>query len=385
MVLNNVTIPGNDAVVSISIGEGKIKQVAPAIADDREQLTFVDAIAFPGLINSHDHLDFNLFPQFGDQTYESYTEWGKHIHRVYANEIASVLKIPIALRERWGIYKNLLCGVTTVVNHGEKAVINDPLITIFDNCQSIHSVRFEKNWKKRLNNPLKANQSAVIHTGEGTNDAAHAEIDELIKWNLLRRKLIGIHGVAMDPGQAKRFKALVWCPESNYFLLNKTAAINQLKTKTTILFGTDSTLTGDWDIWHHIRLAHKTHMLSDHELYQALTTSPAKIWKLNTGRIANGLDADLVIAKAKRKTGIQAFYDVTPEDILLVMRKGEILLFDESLYHQLTGITGPHYSKVFTGNHFKYVQGDIHGLMAEIKRYKPDTSFPVPYPAQPAA
>ncbi|WP_432326475.1 hypothetical protein ACRQ5D_21140 [Mucilaginibacter sp. P25] len=120
MVLNNVMIPGNDAVVSISISEGKIKQVSPSHTDDREQLTFVNAIAFPGLINSHDHLDFNLFPQLGNKTYESYTEWGKHIHRAYAVEIASVLKIPIALRERWGVYKNLLCGVTTVVNHGEK-------------------------------------------------------------------------------------------------------------------------------------------------------------------------------------------------------------------------------------------------------------------------
>lgn len=378
-------IPGNDAVLSISIGEGKIKQLAPALADDREQLTFVDAVAFPGLINSHDHLDFNLFPQFGNQTYESYTEWGKHIHREYAGEISSVLKIPIALRERWGVYKNLLCGVTTVINHGEKAVINDPLITIFDNCQSIHSVQFEKNWKKRLNNPLKINRPAVIHTGEGTNNAAHAEIYELIKWNLLKRKVIGIHGVAMDPGQAKHFKALVWCPESNYFLLNKTAAIDELKTKTTILFGTDSTLTGHWDMWHHIRLARKTQMLTDAELYNSLTSSPAKTWKLNTGSIAEGFDADIVVAKANRKAGLQAFYEVTPDDILLVMHKGEILLFDESLYHQLTGIISQNYSKVFTGNHFKYLQGDIHGLIAEIKRYKPDAGFPVPYPAQPAA
>jgi cytosine/adenosine deaminase-related metal-dependent hydrolase len=385
MVLNNVMIPGNDAVLSISIGEGKIKQVAPALADEHEQLTFVDAIAFPGLINSHDHLDFNLFPQFGNQTYGSYTEWGKHIHREYATEISSVLKIPIALRERWGVYKNLLCGVTTVVNHGEKAVINTPLITIFDNCQSIHSVQFEKNWKKRLNNPLKINSPAVIHTGEGTNNAAHAEIDELINWNLLKRKLIGIHGVAMDSKQAKHFKALVWCPESNYFLLNKTAAIDQLKTKTIILFGTDSTLTGHWDMWHHIRLARKTQLLTDTELYNSLTSLPAKTWKLNTGSIAKGLDADIVVAKANRKAGLQAFYDVTPDDILLVMHKGEILLFDESLYHQLTGITNQNYSKVFTGNHFKYVQGDIHGLIAEIKRYKPDAGFPVPYPAQPAA
>jgi len=385
MVLNNVMIPGNDAVVSISISEGKIKQVSPSHTDDREQLTFVDAIAFPGLINSHDHLDFNLFPQLGNKTYESYTEWGKHIHRVYADEIASVLKIPIALRERWGVYKNLLCGITTVVNHGEKATINDPLITIFDNCQSIHSVRFEKSWKKRLNNPLKINIPAVIHTGEGTNDTAHTEIDELIKWNILKRKLIGIHGVAMDPQQAKHFEAVVWCPESNYFLLNKTAAIDELKSKTTILFGTDSTLTGHWDIWHHIRLARKTQMLNDDELYSSLTSSPAQTWKLNGGSITSGFDADIVIAKAKGKVGLQAFYDITPNDILLVMHKGVILLFDESLYHQLTDIITQNYSKVFTGNHFKYVMGDIPGLIAEIKRYKPDAGFPMPYSALPAA
>ncbi|SEN40434.1 Amidohydrolase family protein [Mucilaginibacter gossypiicola] len=385
MVLNNVTIPENDAAVSISISEGKITQVAPSIADDREQLTFVDAIAFPGLINSHDHLDFNLFPQFGNKIYDSYTEWGKHIHKAYADEIASVLKIPITLREHWGVYKNLLCGVTTVVNHGEKTTITDPLITIFENCQNIHSVQFEKNWKKRLNHPLKISQPVVIHTGEGTNAEAHTEIDELIKWNLFKRKLIGIHGVAMDAQQAKHFKALVWCPESNYFLLNKTATIDQLKTKTRILFGTDSTLTGYWDIWYHIRLARKTKMLTDHELYHSLTSLPAQTWKLNTGSITAGLDADIVIAKANRKPGLQAFYNVTPDDILLVMHKGEILLFDESLYHQLTGMLTQNYSKVFTGTHFKYVQGNIHELIAEIKRYKPDADFPVPYPVQPAA
>ena len=126
-------------------------------------------------------------------------------------------------------------------------------------------------------------------------------------------------------------------------------------------------------------------MLTDAELYNSITSSPAQTWKLNTGSIAAGLDADIVVAKTNNKTGLQAFYDVTPDDILLVMHKGETLLFDESLYHQLTSIIGPHYSKVFTGDHIKYVQGDIQGLIAEIKRYKPDAGFPVPYPAKPAA
>jgi cytosine/adenosine deaminase-related metal-dependent hydrolase len=97
----------------------------------------------------------------------------------------------------------------------------------------------------------------MIHTGEGKDELAYKEIDELIHWNLLGKKLIGIHGVVMSEDQAKEFEALVWCPGSNYFLLNQTAQIDRLKKHTTILFGTDSTLTGNWNIWDHIRLARK--------------------------------------------------------------------------------------------------------------------------------
>lgn len=384
MVLNNVLIPGTEGAVNIRLNNGLIENITPAPIEDREQVTFVDALAFPGLINSHDHLDFNLFPQLGNKTYQNYTQWGNHIHEVYADEIASILKIPIGLREQWGVYKNLLCGVTTVVNHGKKPVINHALINIVDQYQSIHSVQFEKNWKKRLNNPMRAGQRAVIHVGEGTDDVAGNEINELIKWNLLGRKLIGVHGVAMNARQAKHFKAVVWCPESNYYLLNKTAPIDELKKQTTILFGTDSTLTGHWDIWQHIRLARKNALLTGDELYQALTSTAAETWKLNTGKIVAGFAADIVVAKARRKTGLMAFYDITPDDILMVMHKGEIRLFDESLYHQFNNTLTGHYSKIFTGAHFKYVQGDIQGLMNEIKRYKANANFPVPMPAQPA-
>jgi cytosine/adenosine deaminase-related metal-dependent hydrolase len=136
------------------------------------QLIFINAIIFPGLINSHDHLDFNLFPKLGNKAYSSYTEWGKHIHKIYADEIASILKIPKELRNRWGVYKNLLCGVTTVVNHGERSGMTDTLINIYEKPQSIHSIQFERRWKKKLNNPLQIKKSAAIHIGEGTNEAA---------------------------------------------------------------------------------------------------------------------------------------------------------------------------------------------------------------------
>src|ERR1700754_3600173 len=147
--LSNIHVAGREGLYHLKISEGKILGVAdgkPQPAKGDHTLEFEDAIAFPGLINSHDHLDFNLFPALGDMTYNSYTEWGRHIHKNYKNKINEVLKVPEILREQWGVYKNLLCGVTTVINHGKQ--INNPsdIITIYQNCQSIHSVQFEKKW-----------------------------------------------------------------------------------------------------------------------------------------------------------------------------------------------------------------------------------------------
>jgi len=260
MILNNVRIALTDEPVSIRVTDGKIAQILPGLSYEQSEQHNLDlggAIIFPGLINSHDHLDFNLFPALGGATYNNYTEWGAHIHKAYKDKIDAVLKVPEELHIQWGIYKNLLCGVTTVVNHGKKIKGRTELLTVYQDCQCIHSVQFEKKWKSALNNPLKNGQPVVIHAGEGTNRAAIMEIDRLIKWNLLKRPVIAIHGVAMNETQAKNFKALVWCPESNYFLLNQTAPVNRQKKHLPILFGTDSTLTGNWNIWDHIALAKK--------------------------------------------------------------------------------------------------------------------------------
>ena len=387
MILNNMARAGSGEPLSISIADGRITRVAatlPAESGNGPQLTFVDAMVLPGLINSHDHLDFNLFPQLGNRTYSNYTEWGPYIQQAFADEIASVMRIPFLLRERWGLYKNLLCGVTTVVNHSHIPAAGNDLISVYEKCQTLHSVKFEPRWKKRLNNPFRVNQAVAIHVGEGTDAKAQREIDELIKWNLLRRKLVGIHGVSMSPRQAAHFKALVWCPQSNHFLLNATARVKDLKKHTRILFGTDSTLTSGWNIWEHIRTARQTGMLTDEELFQSFTTNPARTWKLNTGQIGEGFDADLVIAKTNSANNMDAFYQLNPDDILLVIHKGNIRLFDEMLYHQLTGTNVINFGKIFTGNSFKYVQGDVAGLIKEIKQYKTDAAFPVHIPFEPA-
>ncbi|TSJ43195.1 hypothetical protein FO440_03110 [Mucilaginibacter corticis] len=368
MILNNVTTINSNGPVNIQLKNG---QIIPADkhAVSELQLNFTDAIAFPGLVNWHDHLDFNLFPQLGDRVYNNYTEWGSYIHANYKDEIAAVLKVPLDLRVNWGIFKNLLCGVTTVVNHGEQLdIVNAPINV--EQCHSIHSVQFEKLWKIKLNNPFKRKVPAVIHVGEGSDKSSKNEIDQLLNWNLINKKLIGIHGVAMSPSQAKKFEALVWCPESNYFLLNKTAPANHLKKYTTILFGTDSTLTGDWNIWDHIRLARKTNMLTDAELYDSLHSGSTAGKKTNNGTI-------VVAKKEEGQSAFDSFYGTDPAAILLVVHANEIRLFDDSMLGQLKHLNLDRYSKISVNGAHKYVQGDLPGLIKQVKSYYPAANFPV--------
>lgn len=391
MRLDHLRIPGEDGAKDIRIANGKIISVLPAGAPppgeaSEPTLSFDGALVFPGLINSHDHLDFNLFPPLGNRIYRNYTEWGRDIHANNPVTIQAVQKVPQALRTQWGIYKNLLNGFTTVVNHGERLATDNSLINVFQEYYCLHSVGFERNWKWKLNKPLAASMPFVLHVGEGTDAAAGREIDRLIRWNFRRRPLVGIHGVAMNERQAAHFRALVWCPASNYFLLDRTAPIDRLKQKVPVVFGTDSTLTASWNSWSQIRMGRTSQLASDRELLDMLTTTPAAIWGFtDRGTLAAGRVADLVIARPK-PTGLQrlypgdaldSFFALDPEDLLLVMHEGNIRLFDPCLRTSLitAGLIKGEFDQTHPGG--KYVAGDLPGLMQEIRRYYPAVQFPL--------
>ncbi|MFL9484378.1 amidohydrolase family protein [Chitinophagaceae bacterium LWZ2-11] len=382
MSVTNLYIVQEDETFDIHIQNNRIVSTKKIVKppDDATVLSFNNTVVFPGIINSHDHLDFNLFPQLGSGVHEDYTEWAKHIHTNYKHTIEAVLQIPQALRIQWGLYKNLICGVTTVINHGLPIDYDTALIDIFQDYQSLHSVAFEDNWRLKLNNPFNLHQNVGIHIGEGTSLKASNEIDKLINNNYLKRRLIGVHGVAMTKQQARHFEALVWCPASNYFMFNKTAAVDKLKAATKIVFGSDSTLTSDWNIWQHIHLAQQTGLLTNEELFNSLTSTPASVWKLkDTGKIEQNFIADIIVANKKKLNNIDAALAVLPEDILLVIKNGVIKLFDACMLPQLKqpDIQLGDYSSIHVEGCVKYVSGNITKLMSGIKEYYPQIKLPV--------
>jgi cytosine/adenosine deaminase-related metal-dependent hydrolase len=381
MLLKNLEIIGHNKKQCIQLRDGYIKEIAGQIdSPDELVLKFEDVIAFPGLINSHDHLDFNSFPRLGNRKYANYVEWGNDIHDQDKEQIRKVLNIPQELRIRWGVYKNLLNGITTVVNHGPKLHVDEDLISIFQDCHSIHSIRLEKRWWLRLNKPRKGRLPFVSHVGEGTDPASHNEIDRLLKWNVTGQELIGVHGVAMSERQAAKFAALVWSPDTNFFLLGKTAPIDKLKENCPVIFGTDSTLTGSWNLFEQLRIAKNTGMASGEELYKMVTATPASVWKMHDrGKLVKGMRADLVIARKPGSDALNDFHKLNPEDILLVVHHGNIMLFDDSLKPQLILSHYPtvDFFSIGINGSRKFVKGDLPGLMNQISQHYPDVSFPV--------
>jgi cytosine/adenosine deaminase-related metal-dependent hydrolase len=370
-------------VIDIRVVDGKIYNADDFQSDDHEAhiLHFENAIAFPGLINSHDHLDFNLFPQLGNRLYNNYVEWGHDIHESNKDIINKVAKIPIGLRVKWGVYKNLINGVTTVVNHGELLNEDDNLITVFEKYHFIHSIQFQKDWRYKLNRPLVTKQPFVIHIGEGVDAGSADEIQLLTKWNLFKRDLIGVHGIAMNERQATHFKGVVWCPASNYFMTGRTAQVDHLKNSTKIVFGTDSALSATWNLWDHIVMIRNKQFATDKEIFEMLTSAPADLWQFNDrGKLDSGRRADIVIArKSNNQDGLRSFHSVTPESILMVLHKGEIKLFDAELLPQLNNQHLPlnNFSRIYIDGSCKYVYGNLPELIDQVHSHCPEVNFPI--------
>ena len=144
-----------------------------------------------------------------------------------------------------------------------------------------------------------------------------------------------------------------------------------MKQNTKILFGTDSALTADRNMFENLRTARKMNMLSDEELFKCITINAAEVWELkDTGRLSAGYCADVVIAKKKSADIYDSFFNTDPEDIFLILKSGKVILFDESLKHKLNyELDQNKFERMNINGKVKYVAFRITEIMNELKRY----------------
>ncbi len=328
----------------------------------------------PGLINCHDHLEFNLFPRLGNPPYRNYVEWSKNIQEKYKSEIREVLQVPLRLRLLWGAYKNILSGVTTVLHHNKyyfQFRTGYP-VDVYKDYRWIHSLRLEKRDLSKL--VTSDTKKSFIHLGEGTDALAKGELMELARLGGLSKNTVIIHGVGLQSSDVDAIEAagaaVIWCPASNMYLFSQTAPVKSMLGRIPVLLGTDSTLTGSLSLFEELRFAQGLKKLSSKVLLNMVTEAPANLLGLNKGRIGVGWDADLLVYDTDKKDPLQAVVDLTPATVVCLFRKGTPV-FGNVKFANIMKISPPSSEGLSLDGQEKFLIGNLPKLIEDTLSYSP--------------
>lgn len=295
-------------------------------------------LILPGLINAHDHLEFNLFPRLGRGHYRSAAEWAADIYHPDEAPVKQHLQVPKRVRLLWGGIKNLLSGVTSVSHHNPytAAVFEHRFpVRVIKRFGWAHSLTFCSNVSERFRR-VPRHLPFIIHAGEGDDTEARAEISRLEENGTLGSSTVIVHGVALQREQINLLRArgssVVWCPTSNYFLLGRTLSTETLQAGIPIALGSDSALTAEGDLLDELAAAHRDADLG--RVYEMVTKNAAQILRLNSGEgtIREGGLADLVIVRDEGQSPAEALLCLRPE---LVMVNGHIKLLSHQMAARL--------------------------------------------------
>jgi cytosine/adenosine deaminase-related metal-dependent hydrolase len=314
----------------MKVGEGEI------------EIDCSNCFIYPGLINSHEHLEFNLFSRLGEPPYPNAYEWGDDLHRRWKSEIAKIDEVPFRHRLWWGAWKNLFSGVTRVVHHNPYYVhfrMGYP-VDVVKRYTWAHSLRFDADLKGALAR-RKAATPFVIHLAEGRDDESFREVAELDQMGGIDDRTVAVHAIAIDQPDVelliRNHASVVWCPSSNSYLFHRTTPIHYLHGRVPVALGTDSSLSGSISLFEELRVARNMSSLPGANLFEMVTSVPRRIFNLSSdaGAIVEKGRADLFVTAATAADPYERLTRCEPGDICLLMAEGKVVLSDESTVRQM--------------------------------------------------
>jgi cytosine/adenosine deaminase-related metal-dependent hydrolase len=330
-------------------------------------------LILPGLINAHDHLEFNLFPRLGRGPYANATEWAKEIYQPCKSPVRQHLQVPKAVRLLWGGIKNLLSGVTTVSHHNpyQASVFNRRFpVRVVKRFGWAHSLRFSADAEERFRRTPR-DAPFIIHAGEGCDIGARNEIVQLDQCGMLTPSTVIVHGVAFERDEdlhliAERGSSLIWCPTSNYFTIGKTLSPEVFEAGIPIALGTDSALTAKGDLVDEIQAGHK--YLPVGKLFEMVTKQAARILRLTSGEGSiqeNGI-ADLLVVTDDQQTPAESLLNLHPE---LIIVNGRVKLFSSRIADRLNLWGAPSFQPIEVEDRGRsFIAADVLTLLEVAKR-----------------
>jgi cytosine/adenosine deaminase-related metal-dependent hydrolase len=299
-------------------------RIVPAEGDFDFRLRIPDGMLRPGLINAHDHLHRNHYGRLGSPPYQNAYQWADDVQSRFAPQIAEGRRLARRDALLRGAWKNLLCGVTTVVHH-------DRWEEDFERDFPINVARIA-NADSLGRDPALGSLRGIgpfsLHLAEGVDQRSADEVQALDDEGLLNSRLIAVHAVGVDADGVQRLRAcgcaITWCPTSNQFLFGRTLASALVAEGIDVMLGTDSLLSGAGDLLDELRAARRLGHLSDERLKQAVGEAAARRLGLPRPALELGAKADLAVFR-------RSILEATVADVVVVVVSGELRVLDPAL------------------------------------------------------
>lgn len=308
-------------------------------SDEDTVLDLSGHLLLPGLINTHDHLDFALFPQLGSGPYGNWREWAADIYRPVESPVEEQLRVSLETRLWWGGIRNLLCGATTVSHHNrysEQTFSQDFPVDVASEYGWAHSVADPEKLVERYHQTPR-DWPFILHLAEGTDQIAKREFEELESLVPIDERLVLVHGVGLTPAQLERVAharaGVIWCPMSNCSTLGRTLSLEQISCLPNVALGTDSPLTADCDVLDQIRFVHRQMEIPSSLLYELVTSRAARLLRLKSseGSLQNGGTANMIAVRDRSLNPAETLSELCWKDIEFVMQQGRIVLLSRGL------------------------------------------------------
>ncbi|RKR31163.1 amidohydrolase family protein [Paraburkholderia sp. BL17N1] len=314
-------------------------------------------IVFPGLIELHNHLSYNVLRLWSvPASFKDRGQWQRHPQ--YVRQVnGPMLKLSqssdprvLAAIARFAETKCILGGVTSSQGislksdhlqkyyQGALRVVEAPRDADFFKAATHIPDLHAKDWDA-FNTELHKAHCLLLHLSEGFDrtalDAFKALQNPATGAWAINEALAGIHCAALGQEEFGVMKthggAMVWSPLSNFMLYGQTAKVDLARTRgIPIALGSDWSPSGSKNLLHELKVAKvandvRRYGFSDADIVSLATSSAAAIvkWNNQVGSLEVGKRADIVVITAPAATDhYSAIIGASELDIQLVLIDG---------------------------------------------------------------
>ena len=301
---------------------------------------------YPGFIDPHNHAKYNLIPLWdhGTDGWDNRYQWQSYSGYSEAKDIGCSIEDSSAMR--FAELRAIAGGNTALQGSANRNT--DTFETMLARNIELYNFGGDGIWTKVTEletdyegNHIKDRNSSgslnawFIHLAEGIDESSRAEFDILVENDLLVGEIVVIHGTGLTQPEFSALGSvggsLAWSPTSNLLLYGETTDIATAKAEgVNIMIGPDWSPSGSKSSMHELKTADwwdrnvLGDIFTDFELVQTITTNVVDAigWSDYTGRIREGLVADLVVLDTFQADPYRNVIEAVDPDVRLVVVGG---------------------------------------------------------------